>query len=178
MFTVRTIGAKTPQENCEGQWRVCSPQTGGNFSAAAYFFGRELRRKLKVPVGLINSSYGGTPIEAWTSLKVHEAIPELKPLLEKLKQQTADFASGKAQIGYLSQLRNWELAAAKAKADKKPFNAGKPQPPQDPAVSPWAPACCYNAMISPLVPYAIRGGLVSRRNRTPARKSTARNSWP
>ena len=63
MFTVGRKPAITPHTSCEGKWVVCSPETAGNFSAAAYFFGRELHQKLGVPVGLIHSSWGGTPIE-------------------------------------------------------------------------------------------------------------------
>ena len=65
MFTVNRVTAETPQERCQGTWQVCTPDTVGNFSATAYFFGREVHQKLGVPVGLINSSVGGTAIEAY-----------------------------------------------------------------------------------------------------------------
>src|SRR5207237_5412838 len=77
MFTVRTTPSREPQTDCAGAWRVCSPQTVGTFSATAYFFGKDLHQKLGVPVGLINSSVGGTPIEAWTSLEAQKHRPEL-----------------------------------------------------------------------------------------------------
>lgn len=67
LFTVKRKVAFKPQENCTGSWSECSPQTVKNFSATAYFFGRQLYKKLKVPVGLIHSSWGGTVAEAWTS---------------------------------------------------------------------------------------------------------------
>ena len=58
----------TPKEDIDGgEWKVCSPATAGDFSATAYFFARALYQQLKVPVGLINSSWGGTQSEAWTS---------------------------------------------------------------------------------------------------------------
>ena len=66
MMTVPRKSAKTPQDNCGGSWAVCSPKTVAGFSATAYFFGRKLHEELKVPIGLINSSVGGTPIEQWT----------------------------------------------------------------------------------------------------------------
>ena len=74
MFTVPRNSQKEPQTELAGSWTVCSPQTVGNFSATAYFFGRELHAALKVPVGLINSSVGGTPIEFWTSRQAHKAF--------------------------------------------------------------------------------------------------------
>jgi len=66
-FTVNTCTASSPQQLLSGGWVVCSPETMKNFSAILYFFGRELHIKLQVPVGLINSSWGGTPIEIWFS---------------------------------------------------------------------------------------------------------------
>lgn len=68
MFTVDRKTAEEPKDDCKGQWQVCSPKTVAGFSAAAYFFG-DLHKQLKVPVGLINSSWGGTPIQGWTSVK-------------------------------------------------------------------------------------------------------------
>ena len=66
-FTVNSITAGSPQVLLEGEWVVCSPGSMKDFSAILYFFGRELHNQLQVPVGLINSSWGGTPIEIWTS---------------------------------------------------------------------------------------------------------------
>ena len=75
MLTVARKTAKEPQTDCPGQWKVCSPKTVAGFSAAGYFFGRELHKQLDVPVGLIDSSWGGTPIRAWTSLKAQRRSP-------------------------------------------------------------------------------------------------------
>lgn len=55
-------------------WAVCSPQTIPDFSAVAYYFGRKLWQELGVPVGLVNSSWGGTDIEVWTSEDSYDAI--------------------------------------------------------------------------------------------------------
>jgi sialate O-acetylesterase len=77
-FTVQHAVASRPQNDVKGKWVVCSPKTVDKFSAVAYFFGRELHRVLGVPVGLIDSSVGGTPAEAWTSRSALEADPELR----------------------------------------------------------------------------------------------------
>ncbi len=82
MFTVVKKVAAEPQLNCKGEWKVCSPKTVGRFSATAYFFGRELHKQLNVPVGLIHSSWGGTPIESWTGMATFESVPELAPIVE------------------------------------------------------------------------------------------------
>jgi len=64
-FSVYHSSARTPQNHCTGEWTECTPATMRDFSAIAYFFGQKLYEELGVPVGLINSSWGGTPAEAW-----------------------------------------------------------------------------------------------------------------
>ena len=71
-----------PQETAEGTWEVCSPETAGHFSAAAYFFAREIHKKLNVPVGLVTTAYGASTAEAWTSRAALEANPGLRFLLD------------------------------------------------------------------------------------------------
>jgi sialate O-acetylesterase len=65
MFTVSKAVSVEPEEDCKGSWEICTPETVKNFSATAYFFGRELRKELGIPIGLIHSSWGGTPAESW-----------------------------------------------------------------------------------------------------------------
>ena len=67
LFTVPNKALLEPQADADAQWQVCSPATIPDFSGVGYFFGRELLDKLDVPIGLINSSWGGTRVEAWTS---------------------------------------------------------------------------------------------------------------
>ena len=78
MFTAARKTASEPQADVPGEWKVCSSQTVGTFSATAYFFGRRIHRELNVPVGLLHSSWGGTPIQAWTSWKTHEENAQLR----------------------------------------------------------------------------------------------------
>ncbi len=88
-FTVGHAAAQQPARDVRGGWNRCQPGTAIHFSAVGYFFGRELHRKLQVPVGLINSSWGGTYAEAWTSRAALSADPFYKPLLEKYEQGLA-----------------------------------------------------------------------------------------
>lgn len=88
LFTVEHTVAAKPMAEFEKTipWQVCSPDSVPGFSAVGYFFGRELTRQLNsLPVGLINSSVGATPCEAWTSQKSLESKPSLAPLLEYWK---------------------------------------------------------------------------------------------
>jgi len=159
MLTVARKTAKEPQDNSGGEWRLCSPKTVAGFSAAAYFFGRELLEQLDVPVGLIDSSWGGTPIQAWTSTEAHVAVPELKPMIEDLKRRAESYDPDKAKAQYEKQFAEWKKAAAQAKAEGKTSKVRRPQPPQEPGLSPSSPASLYNGMIAPLAPYAIRGAI-------------------
>ena len=61
MFTVKRIIAFESKQNTEGNWAVCAPETLGEFSAVAYYFGKKLHQELNIPVGLIHSSCGGSP---------------------------------------------------------------------------------------------------------------------
>ncbi|MHB1033872.1 MAG: sialate O-acetylesterase [Pirellulales bacterium] len=82
LFTVPRRGSDKPESNVVGRWSPCGPDTVGGFSAVGYFFGRDLRKALDVPVGLISSNVGGTAAEQWTSREKLESIQELKGLLE------------------------------------------------------------------------------------------------
>ncbi|OHB72802.1 MAG: hypothetical protein A2V70_18230 [Planctomycetes bacterium RBG_13_63_9] len=83
LFTVANRIAEAPVDDCQGAWSVCSPQTVPGFSAVGYFFGRCLNRDLGVPIGLINSSWGGTLAEAWTSKPGLETDEDLGAILER-----------------------------------------------------------------------------------------------
>ncbi|HLA86343.1 MAG TPA: sialate O-acetylesterase [Thermoguttaceae bacterium] len=82
-FQVANAVAGSPQENCRGRWVVCDPKTVGGCTAAGYYFGRRLYKELNAPVGLIQSDWGGTPAEAWTSREAMEAQPSLAPILAR-----------------------------------------------------------------------------------------------
>jgi sialate O-acetylesterase len=158
MLTVTRATADTPQERCDATWQVCTPDTVGSFSATGYFFGRELHQELDVPVGLINSSWGGTPVQAWTCLKAQKVLPELKPMLADWEQRIANYDPEAAKASYEKQLAAWkERAKAARESGKKPPR--RPRAPVDPKVSPHRPASLFNGMIAPLVPYAIRGAI-------------------
>ncbi|RUA10524.1 MAG: glycosyl hydrolase family 2, partial [Flavobacteriia bacterium] len=66
MFTIKKTMGYIPEKDCSGEWKVSNPKNTGDFSATAYFFAKDLYQKLKVPIGIIHSSWGGTPAEAWT----------------------------------------------------------------------------------------------------------------
>jgi sialate O-acetylesterase len=158
MFTVRSTPADEPQSECEGQWLVCSPDTVAAFSATAYFFGREIHQALKQPVGLINSSVGGTPIDSWVSAEAQRASAELKPLLVALDTGAKDLDPAVVQAQYEKQLERWKGLVEKAGTEGKPAPR-KPQNPLDIRKRKGSIGGLYNGKIAPLVPYALRGVL-------------------
>jgi len=142
-------------------WSVCSPDSVGDFSAAAYFFGREIQRELKVPVGLINSSWGGTRIEPWTPLCGFAQVKELSAILERVTLTLPSAATHKRELStQLAATEAWVAAARKALAD----NAFPPAYPDFPAgllplQNHQDPTTLYNGMVHGLVPYALRGAI-------------------
>ncbi len=160
MFKEESGAANAPAQDAKGRWTPCSPDAVGTFSATLYFFGRELHRDLKVPVGLINSSVGGTPIEAWIAAEAQAKSPELKGAIEaQAKAQAAlDTPEAKAQAKerYEKQLATWKELAAQAKAAGKPAPK-KPQDPQVQRARGGGAGGLFHGKIAPLIPYAIRG---------------------
>lgn len=135
------------------QWASCSPASVEHFSAVAYHFGRNLHERLKVPIGLIQTAWGGTPIEAWTSMRGLSSEPALMPVFQEWARMTETHAT--ALLRHPQVLADWKLAAARAKAEGL-------QAPEQPALrrgpgGPWQPAGLFNAMIAPLTEFAIRG---------------------
>ena len=89
LISVPTKGSAAPADDFNGKWAACSPKTVGGFSAAGYFFGRELYKKLDVPIGLIHCSYGGSSCESWVNRPALDAEPKLKPMLERYDRELA-----------------------------------------------------------------------------------------
>ncbi len=157
-FFVERHPATTPQTKCGGKWVICSPETVGNFSAAAYFFGRDLHKALGGPVGLVQASWGGTPIETWSSMSSMEAKPELAPVLENWKKTLVPYDEPKAQAQFVRAMENWTKMSEKLKAEGKPVPP-QPQKKGEPRLDKNYPANLFNGMIAPIIPYAIRGAI-------------------
>ena len=158
MFTVTSGASNKPEIDCSGSWAVCTPETVARFSATAYFFGRELHQTLKVPVGLINSSVGGTPIESWISPEAQHASAELKPFFAAAGKDDANFDAAKAKAKYDRDLIIWQEETKQAKAAGQPV----PKRPQDPVAVRQRKGNVgglFNGKIAPLIPYHIRGAL-------------------
>jgi sialate O-acetylesterase len=149
LFSVPQVVAEEPQDDCKGEWTACSPESVENFSAVAYYFGRMLHQELDVPIGLIHTSWGGTPAESWTSRPALEAEPALRHIPGRWDEAMAKYVQDLEE-----KLAEWREAVQKAKKSKDTPKA--PRWPRLPTPS-WRPSGLYNAMIAPLAPYAIQG---------------------
>ncbi len=85
IFQAPLLANETPVWTTDAEWKICSPQTIRGFSAVAYFFGRALHQELNVPIGLLHTSWGGTPVEAWTSLAALESDEVSAPIVERTR---------------------------------------------------------------------------------------------
>ncbi len=137
-------------------WQSAAPDTLGGFTGVGYFFAGLISDKLKVPVGIIHSSWGGTPIESWISepvLRSTRAWPRfnrnwqaaLNVFPEKYAAQPALEAA-------------WQKAQQELRTTGKPITMPWPRPPMGPG-SAYAPGRLFNGMLAPLAPYALRGAL-------------------
>jgi sialate O-acetylesterase len=184
MFKVtRQIGVE-PMANVVGQWSVCAPETAGRFSAVGYFFGRDLHAARGVPVGIINSSKGGTWAQAWVGLKGYESNPGYAKTAERMRAAAADYPKRLAEYpakkaAYEGELNVWKktegprqeaaLSAWKkrsedAKKANTPFTepepaitVPKPKEPDSPEGGPNGYGALFNGMIAPLAPCALTG---------------------
>lgn len=83
LFTVARSMDNVEKNDVSGTWQECTSETIGSFSAVAYFFGREIHHEVGVPIGLINSSWGGTVIETWTDSKTMGTLPQYRQQMEE-----------------------------------------------------------------------------------------------
>ena len=165
LLVPKTI-ATLPQADMAADWKVCSPQTiaeggWGGFSAAAYYFGRELHTTLKVPVGLIDASWGGTRIEPWTPPAGFAAEPALKAIYDGVLLSDPRTPEHQQRLAaYLTTLDGWSATARKAMVEKAVVPPMPAYPGELAALTdPQRPSGLYNGMIHPLVPLALRGSI-------------------
>jgi sialate O-acetylesterase len=136
-----------PLQDQDAMWQICTPETAATFSAVAYFFAREIQHDQKVPIGLVESDWGGTPAESWTSL---DTLGNDAALMPVFAERAADMDK-QADAEVIKARYAREDAEAKA-AGRKPE-----EHPWQPPVEPWAASSLYNGMIAPVTPLAIRG---------------------
>jgi sialate O-acetylesterase len=147
LFYVPRKTSGVPVEDVDARWAVCSPETIGEFSAVLYYFGRQLHQDSKVPMGLIHSSWGGTPIASWISGPSLVGNVRLEPFLSYWENMVRLYPQNQAR--HELALQKWDASGSQA---------ARPAPPMGPGHH-HEPTTLYNAMIAPLVKYTIKGAL-------------------
>ncbi len=145
-------------DDAKGKWSVCDSLTSRDFSAVAYFMAVDLFKKLNVPIGIVNSSYGGTAIENWISKEILETLPtEKAAIMSRFDKEMTDFPKKIADYqNNLSLLKDkFKTDSTLAVLQKKELPK-KPSAPMSPAER-GGPTGLWNTMIYPLIPYAFKG---------------------
>jgi sialate O-acetylesterase len=174
-FKVPHLVAEQPAADCPGEWKACSPATAGEFTAVGFFFARDLYQRFGVPIGLVNSSWGGTQIEEWIGEAALATDPAAKAINARWQKVLGDYPE--LMAAYPAKLAKWKADAAAAKAAGKPFARRQPAKPEGPG-SRWLPSGMFNAMIAPLTPVALRGVLWYQGEANGARAAEYRTLFP
>ena len=162
LFTVHCVPSPEPLEELVriASWAPCSPANVGGFSAAGYFFGRKLHQDLKVPIGLINSSWGGTDVLAWTPMWGQKDDPAAESTKASWDKRDAAYTPEKEQATYDKRMvahkakrQKWIEGGKKGRAPRGPRKEGQPRKNRN------YPANLYNAMINPIRTFAIKGAI-------------------
>ena len=150
LLVVKKNAIEYPQDDVKTDgWAASTPDTAKDFSAVAWYFAREIGQREHVPVGVIDSTWGGTPVEAWTRMEAIGQDAALMPLMASWGRMT------EGQTDVMLRDKAWQQKLADAKAQGKPA----PEMPWVPKLDSWGPAMLYNGMIAPLTPMAIKGAL-------------------
>ncbi len=149
-----TPAGKPQSEILFGGWRVCEPGAPNDWAAVGYFFARELHKKIKVPIGVLNSSMGATSAEAWMSAEGLDS-PDLVHYKKKYEENCNQ--APKDLDGYFQKLEEWKTTA-KAAAEAGKWFRPPPELPRQ-FTDTHEPVVYYNGMIAPLTGYAVKGAI-------------------
>ncbi|MCH2203344.1 MAG: 9-O-acetylesterase [Fuerstiella sp.] len=150
-----------PLDDISSDWQICSPATAEHFSAVGYFMARDLNRELQIPIGLINSSWGGTRIEPWTPPTGFGQVRALSGLYRDILVRTPGTEKHRNRLQrHITVTERWLSVAKQAIADGTIVPASPIFPA---ALSPLSnhqdPTALYNGMIHALVGFPIRGAI-------------------
>ncbi len=173
VFKVKRALMDQRQTDVSGNWRAASPENSGGFTAVGYYFAKFIQAKLGVPVGIVDSTWGGTPATAWTPREVLERDAELEGFITRYEEACRVFPERNPV--YLEKLRAWE-AASGPKPTREQWLVRPPQPvgPGHPST----PAGLFNGMIAPLTPLRVRGVIWYQGESDAPRAATYRKLFP
>lgn len=152
-FKVISPIAEQPSKNLRGAWKVCNPENVKSFSGVAYFFAKNLQPEINVAIGLINSSVGGTRIEAWISRQSLEKIPDMKNVIQLQDESIQKYKISVEQ--YQAKIQQWQQESEKAKQQGSQI-PDKPEQPK-PLLNPNSLSVLYNGLVAPVSKFPVRG---------------------
>jgi sialate O-acetylesterase len=147
LFYVPRKPSPVPVEDVDAKWIVCTPESARGFSAVMYYFGREMHRDLKVPMGLIHSSWGGTPIASWISGPSLAANTRLEPFQTFWANVIRQYPDN--VVRHAQAVKRWEAGGSQGARPAAPMGPGNPH----------EPTTLFNGMLAPLTRYTIKGAL-------------------
>jgi sialate O-acetylesterase len=153
----RTVATSPASSLAKVEWKVATPETAGRFTAVGYFFARDIHRALGVPVGIILSCWGGTPVESWMDDAARSSTTVAAALDARWAKAKSEWPPERV-AQYPKDMDAWNKAEANATATHTKNPLHWPQPPATDS-SPARPGGLFNGMIAPLEPAAIRGVL-------------------
>lgn len=159
VYVSRNITAIKESTDFAGTWQATKPENTGRFTAVGYEFAKALRQKLNVPVGVIECSWGGKPVQSFVSDEALRACPEAEGMLAQKAKSVQGYDPTKAKANYEKAMVSWKAADAKWEIEKKGKRPRRPKLQQHPALSPNMPSAIYNGMIAPIVGYSSRGAI-------------------
>ena len=136
-------------------WQVCSPTTAGGFTAAGFYFAREVHQKTGVPIGLVYSNWGGTRVEPWTAPEGIEMVEALRPEIAGKLEAMKNYKEQLPKV--LTDMENWVAQSRKNLAAGAKVMPPPAMPPLPAGKGEWS--VMYNAMIHPIVQMPIKGAL-------------------
>lgn len=159
VYVSGNVAIDTPQKDFAGSWKPTEPANTGSFTAVGYYFAKKLRKELGVPVGVIECSWGGKSVQAFTSHEALAALPEAKNLMEQKAKAIASWDEAKAKANYEKAKAAHAAKLAEWKMSRQGSQPRGPRMAENPAVSPGMHSTLFNGMIAPLAGYGVRGGL-------------------
>jgi len=150
-----------PLEDVDAEWQVCSPATAGSFTACGYFMARQLHQELDVPIGLVNSSWGGTRVEPWTPPIGFENVEALASIHQSVIGRMPGSAPYRQRLTtYLDSIADWQQQAQAALEESTLLSPAPAYPAElTPFKSHQDPTMLYNGMIHALVGFPMRGAI-------------------
>ena len=156
MIKVPRKGTQEIQDDFEGSWQAATPETALGFSAVGFLFGRTIHEAVRIPVGLIQCSWGGSAAEAWMERGVLEADDRFEPYMARWREREASYDFAAIMAKWEEQHAAWQAESERLKAEGQPVPS-EPAKPRNTLEGQQRPGNLYAGMLKPIIGYGMRG---------------------